>query len=51
MFNVCVDQQTLVIPNGTNCAPLLIDLFRYLYETDIIDGASQEQRKEDSLML
>ena len=31
-------QQTVGIPMGTNCAPLLSDLFLYLYEADFIQG-------------
>jgi hypothetical protein len=38
MFGGCVLQQTVGIPMGTNCAPLLADLFLYSYETDFIQG-------------
>ena len=31
-------QQTIGIPMGTNCAPLLADLFLYSYETDFLDA-------------
>ena len=31
-------QQTVGIPMGINCAPLLSDLFLYLYEADFIQG-------------
>ena len=31
-------QQTVGIPNGTNCASLLADLFLYSYEADFIQG-------------
>ena len=40
-------QQTLAIPMGTNCAPLLADLFLHSYETDFI--ADLFQRKEHRL--
>jgi hypothetical protein len=33
-----VFQQTVGIPMGTNCAPLLTDLFLYSYETGFIQG-------------
>ena len=32
MFDGRVFQQTVGIPMGTNCAPLLADLFLYSYE-------------------
>ena len=31
-----VFQQTVGIPMGTNCAPLLVDIFLYSYEADFI---------------
>ena len=36
MFSGRVFQQTVGIPMGTNCAPLLADLFLYSYEADFI---------------
>jgi hypothetical protein len=36
MFGGRVFQQTVGIPIGTNCAPLLADLFLYSYEADFI---------------
>ena len=38
MFGGRVFQQTVGIPMGTNCAPLLADLFLYSYEADFIQG-------------
>ena len=35
-FGGRVFQQTVGIPMGTNCAPLLADLFRYYYEADFM---------------
>ena len=35
-FGGRVFQQTIGIPMGTNCAPLLADLFLYYYEADFI---------------
>ena len=43
-FGGFVFQQTIVIPMGTNCTPLLADLFLYSYETE----ACTERRKEIS---
>jgi hypothetical protein len=33
-----VFQQTVGIPMSTNCAPILVDLFLYSYETDVAQG-------------
>jgi hypothetical protein len=38
MFGGCVFQQTVGIPLDTNCAPLLADVFLYLYQADFIEG-------------
>ena len=38
MFGRHVFQQTVGIPMGTNCAPVLADLFLYSYEADFIQG-------------
>ena len=38
MFGGRVLQQTVGIPIGTNCAPLLADLFLYSYEVNFIQG-------------
>jgi hypothetical protein len=37
-FGGRVFQQTVVIPMGANCAPLLADLFLYSYEADFIQA-------------
>jgi hypothetical protein len=34
------------IPIGTNCAPLLVDLFLYMYEEDFIQGLLKESEKK-----
>ena len=40
-----VFQQTVGIPMGTNCAPLLADIFLYSYEADLICSlCSQRER-------
>jgi hypothetical protein len=41
-----VFQQTVGIPMGTNCAPLLADLFLYSYEADFIHGLLKENEKK-----
>jgi hypothetical protein len=46
MFGGRVFQQTVDIPMGTNCAPLLADLFLYLYEADFIQGLLQKNEKK-----
>jgi hypothetical protein len=40
-----VFQQTVGIPMGTNCAPLLADLFLYSYEADFIHGLLKKNDK------
>ena len=40
-FLIDVYQQTVGIPMGTNCAPLVADLFVYAYEADCV----QHQQK------
>jgi hypothetical protein len=46
MFDRRVFQQTVGIPNGTNCAPLLADLFLYSYEADFIQGLLKKNEKK-----
>ena len=41
-FGGLVFQQTIGIPMGTNCAPLLADLFLYSYEAEFIPGLLQK---------
>ena len=44
-FGGRVFQQTVGIPMGTNCAPLLADLFLYYYEADFMQD--ELLRKKD----
>ena len=46
MFGGCVFQQTVGIPMGTNCAPLLADLLLYFYEADFIQGFLKNNKKK-----
>jgi hypothetical protein len=46
IFGGRVFQQTVVIPMGTICAPLLADLFLYLYEADFIQGLLKKNEKK-----
>jgi hypothetical protein len=39
-------QQTVDIPMGSNCAPLLADLFLYSYEADFIQGLLKKNKKK-----
>ena len=39
-------QQTVAIPMGINCAPLLADLFLYSYEADFIQGPLKKNEKK-----
>ena len=38
LFGGRVFQQTIAIPMGTNCAPLLAGLFPHVYEADFLQG-------------
>jgi hypothetical protein len=46
MFGGCVFQQTVGIPMCTNYAPLLVDLFLYSCEADIIQGLLKKNEKK-----
>jgi hypothetical protein len=46
LFGGLVFQQTVGIHMGTNCAPLLADLFLYSYETDFIQGLKKKTEKK-----
>ena len=37
-FGGCLFRQVIWIPVGTNCAPLLADLFLYSYESELLDN-------------
>ena len=37
-------QQTVGIPMGTNCAPLLADLFLYSFEAEFLDGLKKKDK-------
>ena len=45
MFGRRVFQQKVGIPMGTNCAPLLADLFLYSYGADFIQGLLKKNEK------
>jgi hypothetical protein len=46
MFGGRVFQQTVDIPMGTNCAPLLANLFLYSYEADFIQGLLKKKEQK-----
>jgi hypothetical protein len=46
IFGGRVFQQTVGIPIGTKCAPLLADLFLYSYETNFIQGLLKKSEKK-----
>jgi hypothetical protein len=48
IFGGRVFQQTVGIHMGTKCAPLLVDLFFYSYEADLIHGLSLENKLAQS---
>ena len=44
-FSEQIFQQTVGIPMGTNCTPLLADLYLYGYEADFIQGLLKAGKK------
>jgi hypothetical protein len=46
MFGGRIFQQTVSTPMGTNCAPLLADLFLYSYEAEFIQGLLKKNEKK-----
>ena len=44
-FGGRIFQQTIGIPMGTNCAPLLADLFLYSYEAEFVQSLPQAGKK------
>ena len=46
MFGGRVFQQTVGIPMGTNCSPLLADVFLYSYEAHFIQGLLKKNGKK-----
>ena len=45
-FGTKVYKQTIGIPLGTNCAPLVADLFLFCYETDFMKSLSRENQAD-----
>ena len=43
-FDGMVYQQIVGIPMGTNCAPLIADLFLYCYERDFMSNLQKSKR-------
>jgi hypothetical protein len=46
IFGERVFQQTVGIPMGTSCAPLLAGLFHYSYEADFIQGLLNKNERK-----
>ena len=46
VFGGKVFQQIVGIPMGTNCAPLLADIFLYSYEADFIQSLLSTRKKK-----
>ena len=47
-FGGAIFQQQVGIPMGTNCAPLLADLFLYSYETDFLQIIIKNKKIKDA---
>ena len=46
-----VFQQTVGIPMGTNCAPLLVDIFLYSYEADFVQSLLSNGKETFSISV
>ena len=46
ILKLYVFQQTVGIPIGTNCVPLLADLFLYSYDADFMQGLLKKNEKK-----
>ena len=51
VFGGKVLQQIVGIPMGTNCAPLLADIFLYLYEAEFIQSLLSTGKKKISISV
>ena len=45
-FGTKLYRQTIGIPMGTNCAPLVVDLFLFCYERDFMKSLSRENKAD-----
>ena len=45
-FGTKLYRQIVGIPMGTNCAPLIADLFLYCYERDFMDSLNQDNQAD-----
>ena len=46
-FGTKLNRQTIGIPMGTNCAPLVADLFLFCYERDFMKSLSRENQADN----
>ena len=51
MFGGRVFQQIIDLPMGSKCAPLLVDLFLYAYETDFVQDLLKKNVKNVKMYL
>ena len=51
VFGDQVFQQTVGIPRGTKCAPLLADLFLHSYEAEFVQKLLRDNNKNASRVL
>ena len=45
-FGTKIHRQTISFPMGTNCAPLVADLFLFCYERDFMKSLSRENQAD-----
>jgi hypothetical protein len=51
VFGDQVFQQSVGIPMGTNCAPLLVDLFLYSYEAEFVQKLLQDKTIHTDILM
>jgi hypothetical protein len=51
MFGGRVFQQTVGMPRGSNCVPLLAELFLYQFEADLIQGLLKKNEKKSDPLI
>ena len=50
-FEGLIFQQTIIVPIGTNCTPLLADLCLFSYETDIIQMFLKDKKRKAPCLI
>ena len=51
LFGTNMYRQVVAIPKGTNCAPLVADLFLFCFESDFIMSLSDDKQANSMMLL